>query len=182
MRQPQGHSPRKRKPLLCSAPRSRCRCPTLIRLRHLLPSREKAKEPRTLTNWRPAWSRTVCVGLLPLWEKVPEGRMRGSPKLRVLASLRQERSHLPRPSVTTSSFSRSRGKVAAQPTEGGGQNHYASGSILPGFNIPSGSSASLTDRIIASATGSLIRPSNPRFSWPMPCSADTDPPSARTMS
>src|SRR5690606_25491943 len=42
--------------------------PTLIRLRHLLPSREKAIEPRIL-----------CVGLLPLWEKVPEGRMRGEP-------------------------------------------------------------------------------------------------------
>jgi len=40
--------------------------PTLIRLRHLLPSREKAIEPRCF------W-----VGLLPLWEKVPEGRMRG---------------------------------------------------------------------------------------------------------
>jgi hypothetical protein len=33
---------------------------------HLLPSREKAIEPRTLS-----------VALLPLWEKVPEGRMRG---------------------------------------------------------------------------------------------------------
>jgi hypothetical protein len=38
----------------------------LIRLRHLLPHGEKAVEPR-------AFSR----GLLPLWEKVPEGRMRG---------------------------------------------------------------------------------------------------------
>ena len=77
--QPQGHS-HQAGISVCSAPRSRCRCPTLIRLRHLLPSREKAKEPRTLTNWRPAWSRTVCVGLLPLWEKVPEGRIRGDPR------------------------------------------------------------------------------------------------------
>ena len=40
--------------------------PTLIRLRDLLPSREKATLPISR-----------LVRLLPLWEKVPEGRMRG---------------------------------------------------------------------------------------------------------
>src|SRR5690606_37864688 len=58
----------------------------------------------------------------------------------------------------------------------------ASVTSLPGLRIPSGSSAPLIARSAAIRLGGPSRSSSARFIWPIPCSAEIDPPAATTMS
>ena len=49
-------------------------------------------------------------------------------------------------------------------------------SSLPGFMMPAGSKACLTLRIKSISIGARTAASSSRLSWPMPCSAEIDPP------
>jgi hypothetical protein len=53
---------------------------------------------------------------------------------------------------------------------------------LPGFMIPAGSSAVLIARSAASLAGPAVRTSSASFDWPMPCSAEIEPPDSPTKS
>ena len=58
----------------------------------------------------------------------------------------------------------------------------AKATSFPGFMMPSGSSACLIARSAAMRPGGASRSSSSRFIWPMPCSAEIEPPAAVTRS
>ncbi len=57
---------------------------------------------------------------------------------------------------------------------------HSGGSSLPGLRMPLGSSAALIARIAASSAALRLQWSQSRFSVPMPCSAEIEPPKSCT--